>query len=600
MTDRTRGVICSVLAFSLARARAPHARRHGLRRVVTGLLLLLQLPALASAAAPQAGLPRPETPEAPEAPETLSAEVVVYGGTSAGVAAAVQVARMGRKVLLVSPDAQLGGLSTAGLGFTDVGRREVVGGLGREFYRRLGAWYRKPEAWPWQARESFTFRVQHAGNAAAGQDDGAVWVFEPSAAQAVVDALVAEAGVPVVRARMDRASDATDVEAQRVRAITLVDGRRVEGRVFIDATYEGDLFAAAGVSYVVGREPNARYGETLNGVQHARATKHQFPDGIDPYLVEGDPSSGFLPGLDLDAPDVVDGAGDARMQAFCFRLCLTNHPENRAPFARPAGYDERDYELLFRLIATGYTKPWITFSGVPNRKTDTNNHGPFSSDAIGLSHEWPEASDARREALFAAHKRYQEGLLWTLAHHERVPAEVRAQFADWGLAKDEFTATGNWPDRIYVREGRRMVGEEVMTELHCLGKRVAEWPVGMAAYTMDSHNVRRTVRPGPDGALQVMNEGDVQVGGFGPYPIGFGALVPQRDECTNLIVPVGLSATHMAFGSIRMEPVFFVLGQSAGTAAVHAIEEDVDVQALDRARLTARLLADGQILARPE
>jgi len=397
---------------------------------------------------------------------------------------------------------------------------------------------------------------------------------------------------------LERSAGATRVEDRRIRSLTLTDGQRVEGRVFVDATYEGDLLAAAGVSYMVGREPNERFGESLNGVQNARATKHQFPDGIDPYVVPGDPTSGFLPGLDSD--ELADGSGDARMQAFCFRLCLSDHAANRVPFPKPAGYDERDYELLFRLLATGYTQPWFTLSGMPNHKTDTNNHGPFSSDAIGLSHEWPEASDARRAELFDAHVRYQQGFMWTLVHHERVPEGVRAKLAPWGLAKDEFVASGNWPDRLYVREGRRLVGVEVITEQHCLGQRVCEWPVGMAAYTMDSHNVRRTVRPGPDGKLQVKNEGDVQVGGFGPYPIGYGALVPKPTECTNLIVPVALSATHMAFGSIRMEPVFFVLGQSAGTAAVHTLEQDVDVQTIDRARLTERLLADGQILARPK
>lgn len=563
-----------------------------IRHTLFIVLALVNVGASARASAAQDVAQRESLPES--LPGTLRADIVVYGGTSGGVAAAVQVARMGGDVLLVSPDTQLGGLTTAGLGFTDVGRREVVGGLAREFYRRLGAHYRRPEVWRWQARDDFTFRVQHAGGE-NGQDDGAVWVFEPSAAQSVIDTWIAEAGVRVVHAQLDRGAGETDVLDRRIRALSLVDGRRVEGRVFIDATYEGDLLAAAGVSYMVGREANQRFGESLNGVQHTRATKHQFPDGIDPYVVPGDPTSGFLPGLDVDA--LVDGSGDARMQAYCFRLCLTDHAENRVPFTQPAGYDERDYELLFRLVATGYTQPWMTFSAMPNRKTDTNNNGPFSTDAIGLSHEWPEATYERRAELFAAHKRYQQGLLWTLAFHERVPEAVRTRLAPWGLARDEFVASDNWPDRIYVREGRRLLGAEVITELHCLGRRVSEWPVGMAAYTMDSHNVRRTVRPGPDGALQVKNEGDVQVGGFGPYPIGYRALVPQPTECTNLIVPVALSATHMAFGSIRMEPVFFVLGQSAGTAAMHTLEQDVDVQALDLSRLTERLLADGQILA---
>jgi len=542
----------------------------------------------------------------PDLTAEVTAEVIVYGGTSAGVAAALQVARMGRDVVLVSPDALLGGMTTAGLGYTDVGRREVVGGLAREFYRRLGAHYRGDGAWRQQRREDFVFRVQHGGAARPG-DDGAVWVFEPSAAQTVLDALVAEASLRVIYGALDRAPREATVGAERARgarsrdgrieSLQLVDGRRIGGRVFLDATYEGDLLAEAGVTYSVGRESSADYGEAHAGVQHAHAVHHQFPRGIDPFVTPGDATSGLLPGLDVDEGEpLADGRGDRRVQAYCFRLCLTDHAENRVPFTQPAGYDERDYELLFRLLASGYRGPWLTFSALPNRKTDSNNHGPFSLDAIGLSHEWPEASDRRRLQLFEEHVRYQQGLLWTLSQHPRVPEAVRTQLAPWGLASDEFAASGHWPDRLYVREGRRMVGEEVLTELHCLGERVSPWPVGMAAYTMDSHNVRRTARRDADGALEVRNEGDIQVGGFEPFGIGFNALVPQRAECTNLLVPVALSATHMAFGSIRMEPVFFVLGQSAGTAAVHTLEEDVDVQALDRERLTARLLADGQVL----
>jgi hypothetical protein len=377
----------------------------------------------------------------------------------------------------------------------------------------------------------------------------------------------------------------------RITALAMVSGRRARGRVFVDATYEGDLLAAAGVSYVVGREANAAYGETLNGVQTARAVHHQLMPGIDPYVVPGEPASGLLPGIDPTGPGE-EGAGDRRVQAYNLRLCLTDHPENRRPFARPADYDPGAYELLLRDFEAGAREvPWSP-TRMPGRKTDTNNNRGFSTDWIGASWGWAEASDDERRASYARHRAYTEGLLWTLANHPRVPEAVRAEVARWGTCKDEFVQDGGYSPQLYVREARRMVSELVMTQHHCQGRALAEHPVGLAAYTMDSHNVQRYV----DARGHVRNEGDVQVGGFGPYPIGYAAIRPRAEECVNLLVPVCLSASHIAYGSIRMEPVFMLLGQSAGIAACLALEGDGRVQAIDLVALRARLLAAGQVL----
>jgi hypothetical protein len=361
--------------------------------------------------------------------------------------------------------------------------------------------------------------------------------------------------------------------------------------MFIDATYEGDLLARAGVAYTVGREANAVYGETLNGVQTANAVYHQLLPGVDPYVRPGDPGSGLLPGMDRTGPGE-EGSGDGRVQAYCFRMCLTDHPDNRIPFHRPEGYRELDYELLLRNFEAGERgMPWIN-SSMPNRKTDTNNRTGFSTDYIGQNYAYPEGDYATREEIIRRHRHYQQGLMWTLANHPRVPETIRREVSRWGMTRDEFIEGGGWQEQLYIREARRMIGRLVMTQHHCQGREVVDDPVAMGAYGMDSHHVQRYV----DAQGHARNEGDVQVGGFPPYPIGYRAITPRETECANLLVPVCLSATHIAFGSIRMEPVFMVLGQSAATAAAHALAEDRPVQRIDTARLEARLRADGQVL----
>jgi hypothetical protein len=392
------------------------------------------------------------------------------------------------------------------------------------------------------------------------------------------------------RLELDRGVSLDD---QRITSILLENGIVLNAKMFVDATYEGDLLAKAGVTYTVGREANSQYGETLNGVQTQNATKHQFKVAVDPYREPGNPASGLLPGIHSRGPGD-EGEGDKRVQAYNFRLCLTDHPENRIAFPKPPGYDPLRYELLLRYIKAGVWDAFCSNLPMPNRKTDLNNCGAFSTDHIGMNYDYPEGDYSTRETIVLDHKNYQMGLFWFLANDPRVPEEIRKQIGVWGLSRDEFVETGGWPHQIYVREARRMISDCVMTQHHCQGRVVVDDPVGLAAYTMDSHNTQRYVKDG-----KAINEGDVQVGGFPPYPIAYRSIVPARNECQNLLVPVCLSATHIAYGSIRMEPVFMVLGQSAATAAVLAMDTGVSVQQVEYPKLRARLLEDKQILGWP-
>lgn len=509
-------------------------------------------------------------------------DVIVYGGTSGGVAAAVQVRRMGKSVLLIEPSQHLGGLTSGGLGATDIGNKKAIGGISREFYQRVKRHYQHDSAWRWQGKDSY----QRGG----AEDDG-MWTFEPHVAEEILRDLVRESGVKLaLDERLDLKLGVRKAES-RIVSLRMESGKQYHGRRYIDATYEGDLMGLAGVKYAVGREANARYNETLNGVQTRQAQKHQLMRGIDPYVKRGDADSGLLPGIDPAGPGE-EGEEDTRVQAYNFRMCVTDVPENRLPFEKPAGYDELQYELLLRNFEAGETRaPWNPIM-MPNRKTDANNNYGFSTDFIGQSYAWPEADYAARERLYQAHLRYQQGLMWTLANNPRVPADIRAEFSKWGNCKDEFPEHDGWSHQIYVREARRMVSAYVMTQHNCQGRERVEDSVGLAAYTMDSHHVQRYV----DSKGHVQNEGDVQVGGFPPYPIAYRSIVPREEECTNLLVPVCLSASHIAYGSIRMEPVFMVLGQSAATAAVHSLKDDVAVQRLDIAALQKKLQDDKQIL----
>ena len=519
------------------------------------------------------------------------AEVVVYGDASGGVTAAVQAARMGKKVILVSPSGHLGGMTSSGLGLTDIGNTAILGGLSREFYHRVYQHYQNDAAWDHEPRSGFKNRGQ--GTLALNPETKLASTFEPKVAEAAFDAMAKEAGVGVINGRLALA-DGVAKSATRITAIHLEDGTTVKGKMFIDASYEGDLLAAAGVSFVVGREANSDYQETGNGITGPRRG-NQLPDGIDPYVVKGDASSGLLPGVNPDMGGKV-GDRDQRLQAYCYRMVLTDVPANRIAVPKPDGYDPAAYEILFRAIEAGQKSGFFKTSMMPNRKTDANNASGISCDWIGGNYgtgwNWATLNHQQREALAARHRDWQLGLVWTLQHHPRVPQTIRDSVAVWGLAKDEFEDHHNWPYNLYIREARRMKSDFVMTENHCKRKLPVEDSVGMGAYTLDSHNVQRFVHNG-----MVKNEGDIQAGlGGKPYGISYRAIVPKAGECENLLVPWALSATHIAFGSIRMEPVFMVLGQSAATAACIAIDQKVGVQAVSYKHLRVRLLGDGQRL----
>jgi hypothetical protein len=515
-----------------------------------------------------------------------TADIVVYGGTSGGVIAAVQAARLGKSVVLIEPTKFLGGLTTGGLGATDIGNKKAIGGISREFYHRVWKHYSDPAAWTLQTREDY-FKNRPHGNSA---DEETMWTFEPHVATKIYDDMLNKAKVPVVFGeRLDLKAGVTK-DGARIVKIVMESGRAFEGKVFIDATYEGDLMAKAGVSYHVGREANSLYGETINGLQIKGAKSHQFIKQVDPYVKPGDPKSGLLPGV-TPMPEGNDGDGDKRIQAYNFRMCTTTDPSIKLDWAKPANYDEKQFELALRNVEAGDSRISWAPTPMPNKKTDTNNNFAISTDFIGENYDYPDADYATRAKIWKAHEDYQKGLMWTYAHHPRVPEKIREAFQKYGLAKDEFTDNGNWPRALYVREARRMISDYVMSEKNCRRKEIIEDSVGMGAYNMDSHNAQRYVTT--EGFAR--NEGDIQIG-TRPYPISYRSIRPKTEQCTNLLVPVCLAASHIAYGSIRMEPVFMVMGQSAATAAAQAIDQNTTVQGIDTARLKEQLLKDGQML----
>lgn len=478
-------------------------------------------------------------------------DVCVYGGNSASVMAAYSAAQMGSDVVVVSPDMRVGGLTTGGLGYTDIGNKQAVVGVAKQFYRKIGEHYGKLEQ----------------------------WVFEPSVALEIMEQYLDHPRIKVYKGyRLDEVAkngtDITSISAVGENGDTLV----FSARNFVDGTYEGDLMAKAGVSYHVGREANEVYGETWNGVQLMKG--HQFPDGVDPYVVKGRPDSGLLWGISTQSL-LPDGSADTLVQAYNYRICLTDSLENMVPITRPENYDSTRYELLLRLFAAQPDKrelnQYFIWSRMPGRKTDINNRGGFSSDMIGMNYNYPEATYEQRQAIIKAHTDYTKGLLYFYGHDERVPSELRQQMLQWGYPKDEYVENGHWTPQLYVREVRRMVGEYVATQKDCEGKADIKDGIAMAAYNMDSHNCQRIVVE-KDGKAMVKNEGNVEIPGGYPYPISYRCLTPKREECTNLLVPACLSSSHIAFGSIRMEPVFMALGQASGIAAALARN---GVQSLD-------------------
>jgi hypothetical protein len=530
-------------------------------------------------------------------------DICVYGGTSAGVIAAYSAKRLGHSALLIEPGGQVGGMTTGGLGETDIGNKVAITGIAREFYKKVGAHYGQPESW--------TFEPHIAAAVFREYIDAAsllVWYrYRLSRVEKKATTITA---IILEPRSTERAPRTAHEPASRTAAGSTVERITVHARVFIDCSYEGDLLAAAGVTYVTGRESNSEFGETYDGYQ--LRDKHQFPDSVDPYRKPGDPSSGLLWGISSAAPSApgaipgvasaapgttTTGAADNRIQAYNFRLCLTDSAANRLPINQPEHYQPDHYELLLRLIAKKPDAPleaYLNINRMPNHKTDINNNGPFSTDMIGMNYDYPNASYAEREEIWQAHTDYTKGLLYFLGHDPRVPRHLRNEMLQWGYPKDEFVATQHWTPQLYIREARRMRGEYVMTQANCQGTATVKDGIGLAAYTMDSHNCERLVVNG-----MTRNEGDVQIGGFGPYPVSYRCITPKASECTNLLVPVCLSATHIAYGSIRMEPVFMVLGEAAALAAHLAIIDNLIVQQVDVQKLQAKLTSDPLLLNPP-
>lgn len=528
-------------------------------------------------------------------------DVVVYGGTSGGVTAAVQAARMGKSVALIDPGcyvggtvpyvSHLGGLSSGGLGATDVGDSSAIGGLSYDFYRRVKGW-------------DF------------GSDGN--YNIEAYKAEAVYDAMVAEAGVDVFRnERLDRGSGGVAKSGATITSIATLAGSTFHAGAFIDGTYEGDLLAAAGGSYTVGREARSQYGEHYNGLAYDETREHVFGnDDVNPYVTPGDPGDGLLPGVHEPAPVGTSGEADHRIQAYCYRMTWTKDAD-RAKWTDlwgtngqnpPAGYDRATYELHHRFIEAGNDLGDVVRldTGIPGGKNDINNWGPASTNFIGGNYDvyvpatdrttnYAEATYEEREYIIQKHIEYTKGFLYYLAFD--APSNVRAQMGDWGLASDEFTDNGNFPHQLYVREARRMIGEYVMTEDNCTLDTTAPHPIGLGAYPMDSHNTHRYIDT--DGYVEA--EGNFWLGSLREtYSIDYGSITPLEAEIDNLAVVAALSASHTAFGSMRMEPVYMVLGQSAGTAAVRALEEGVSVQQIDFPTYQALMRQWGQVLTTSE
>lgn len=482
--------------------------------------------------------------------QNTSADVCIYGATSGGIIAAIEAVERGLTVALLHPGLYIGGLTTGGLGMTDSGNKLTVSGKALEFYQRVGKHYGDPIEWR----------------------------FEPKVAKLIYNTWLQEAGV---LPHLGQYIKSCETDNRKIQTLTTTSGLTVHAEVFIDASYEGDLMAHAGVQYTVGREGNLTYDETLNGSQIHEG--HQFSCMIDPYVIPGDPTSSLLPGIEMEE-SYEPGIGDSRIQAYNFRMCLTQRDDIRVPFPKPDPYRPELYELLKRYLATGWNEAFEKFDTVRNGKTDTNNHGAVSTDYIGCNHSYPEASYDEREHIFQDHVNYQQGLMWCLTNDPDIPTYIREPMSKWGLCRDEFTTTGGWPHTLYIREARRMISDVIITEHYCLGKKIADDPVALGEYNMDSHNCRRIIVNG-----ELKNEGDVQIRVPKPYGISYRAIVPQKNDCSNLLVPFCLSASHIAFGSIRMEPVFMALGQASAIAADLAIRNSSSVQKIEYSALRLQM-----------
>lgn len=513
-------------------------------------------------------------------------DVVVYGSSSAGVIAATKVARMGKKVLLISNNAHIGGLTASGLGATDLNKPTHIGGMSREFYKRIYKFYKDPEVWTAQTREDYFGNI--GKRIFGGKNDKLQiqWAFEPKVAEKVFSEMLHEENVEVAyNQRLLRNATGLVKTGKKIRSIVMESGKTYKAKIFIDASYEGDLMALAGVSYHLGREANSQYNETRNGIYVS------YKEKFNPYLIEGDPTSGLLPFIEPKSPGV-NGEADKRVQAYCYRFPLTTDKNNWQEVQKPANYNPLWFEFYARIARDTDSltlKKFITISPLPNKKTDINH-----CDFIGASYTWAESNYKQRDSIAQMHKDYALGKIWFLGNDLRIPAKIREEMKLYGIPKDEFLDTQNFPFQLYVREARRMVGAYVMTENHVTKAISSNRSIGLGTYMLDVHNVSRFVD----------EKGDLYCEGtfaqnYGSYPIDYLSITPKKEECVNLVVPVCLSSSHAAYGSIRMEPVFMSLGEVAAVVSVFSINSKSNVQDLPYKELRSQLLSDGLVLDVP-
>ncbi|KAI9707938.1 MAG: hypothetical protein M1820_004357 [Bogoriella megaspora] len=530
-------------------------------------------------------------------------DVVIYGTSPGAITAAIQVKRMGKTVAIVTPDEHLGGLTSSGLGWTDSKNgKGQIGGIAQEFYIKVFQYYEKDTAWTSEKRDEYSQAVSSAQpGPAIDKTNSMQYTFEPKVAESIFTTWVKDGKIPVHSGEsLDRSESGVQKSGPKIQSFRTESGKVFSGLQFIDAGYEGDLMKAAGISCTVGRESSSTYNEDLNGM---RIKMDDSYDKVDPYKTKGKSDSGLLSGVQDPIPSPLPkgftGSKDPlRVMSFNYRLCLTQSKDNKVPLTKPDDYDESEFELLLRVLEAGHEASF-THQGMPNHKTDSNSQGLVSFDLVGgnLDHKTPysEASYDERKKMIAQHKKYQQGVLWTLANHPRVPEDQRKKNAEWGLAKDEFTSNGNWPYAIYIREARRMIGEYVFKQSDVENRKVPSGDIaaGLGAYSMDNHVIRRIVYDS-----KIYDEGYFyHKTSSTPYPIPYKSLVPKKNDATNFLNPVTISATHVGFSSMRMEPTYMILGQTAGTAAVMAIEQKVAVQDIDKDKLKQRLLKDKQKLS---
>ena len=506
---------------------------------------------------------------------TNQADVIVYGSTPSGFCAAIAAAREGASVILLEPTYHVGSVNTGGLSHSDSNQtvRSTVMGLFDEWHTRI--------------EKDYTSRGVKLPYKVSVKNQ-AVWTYEPHVAARVTRQMLDEAKVEVLTKRF--LQSATKV-GTRITSLITSNGK-FTAKVFIDATYEGDLMAAADVNWTIGREDRAEYGESLAGKRYPKPR----------MKIDGFDADGKILSLITATDAGPEEEGDSNVMVYSFRLCLTEDPKNRAPFPKPSNYDPARFEIMRRFAKSGGRLGWDLYP-LPGGKFDGNNSigGQFSLGLVGACNGWSESDEAGRAAIWETHKQYTLEFYHFLTTDPAVPQGTRRKYAKLGLCKDEFPDYGHFSPALYVREGRRMRGMYVVSQKDILEEPEKEDPIVISSFPIDSHDCQRVALK--DGG--VINEGTIfpvrmQGKGHGyPYQIPYRAILPKPDECTNLLVPVALSCTHVGISSIRVEPTWMILGQSAGIAAALSADKDTSVQDLPYPQLRDRLLAQGQVLDLP-